>query len=456
LEEDLPFSPENAIYDAKVVSIMGNSAEVLACAAPKNRVSEFLAKMQDAGIEISQLSCEGVALANCWEKWNEPPKVQPSTQIQLEGESRPERSMRVLLNIGHTQTLVCAFEDERLVGVRSILWGGKNLVEALVKKYELPFIEALKVLQTKAFVLLNQENVSYDQIVFSDTITESVRDLARDIQMTMLEFQSEFNGHVASISLSGGVSSVQNLHAYLTQQLEVPVNAVHILSGNFTTSFDVSPLADLNCGIALGLAIEGLKKPRNPALNFMKGEFQKQNRKYLELWQKWGSLAKVAAAAFVIFTIFSLIREQISSSLTDRSAEALKIQAKAVAKLPAKQSNDSGVKKFLKDQHQRSQDIKEVQSLARMNSALDILRKISDATPGKNNISLSVRHVSIQNNRVEIEGSVNRPQDVTALQSSLSGLSLNGKVETIRNSGQVRTGVPFAFGFNVDRGWSTK
>jgi general secretion pathway protein L len=456
LEEDLPFSPENAIYDAKVVQISGSSAEVLACAAPKTRIAEVLAKMQDAGLDISILSADGIALANCWESWNEPPPSHPGTQIQLEGEGRPARNLRVLLEIGHSRTLVCAFENESLVGVRSIFWGGKNLAESLMKKYELPYVEALKVLQSKAFILLNQDNSSYDQIVFSQAITESVRELSRDVQLTILELQSEMNGHVQAVSLTGALSRIQNIHAYLTQQLEIPVNTVSVLGKNFTTSFEVTPHIDASCGIAVGLAIEGLKKPRNPALNFLKGEFQKQNQKFKAQWEKWGTIAKLTVATLVVLTIYAMVRDQFASSLVDRVGETLKIQAKAVAKIPPKQGNAQSVKTFIKDQRKRSQDIKEVQDLAQMTSALDILRKISDASPSKSSVSLTVRKISIQNNRVEIEGSVARPQEVLTLQNSLTGLSLNGKVETLRTRSSAGTGIPFAFGFNVDRGLTTK
>ncbi len=454
LEEDIPFSPENAIYDAKIVKVLGHSAEVLACAAPKLRITELMAKMQDANIDISLLSCEGLALANCWEKWNEAPSSISNAPLQLEGEDRPERHMRILLDIGHTRTLVCAFEDNHLIGLRSILWGGKNLAETLMRKYELPYVEALNVLETKSFVLLNQENSSYDQIVFSQTITEGLNELARDVQMTLLEFQSEFNGKVMGVSLTGGISLIQNLNAYMTQILEVPVNPVQILNGNFTVGFEVTPHIDSTCGVALGLAIEGLKKPRNPALNFLKNEFQKQNLRYQKLWENWGRFAKLAAVAFVAFTAYSVIRDQVALSLVEKSTEALKNQAKAVAKLPSKQSNETGVKKFIKEQRLRTQDIKAIQNLAKMNSALDVLRKISDVAPGKTNSSVLVRRLNIQNQHVEIEGSVGRAQELTVLQASLTSLSITGKLEILKSTVQSPGRVPFAFSLNVDRGIS--
>ena len=53
LEEELPFSNDTAIYDAKVIHHFGSTAEVLACATPKNRIQKVLDLMQDSNIDLS-------------------------------------------------------------------------------------------------------------------------------------------------------------------------------------------------------------------------------------------------------------------------------------------------------------------------------------------------------------------------------------------------------------------
>ena len=249
---------------------------------------------------------------------------------------------------------------------------------------------------------------------------------------------------------------MQNLHPYLTTQLEIPVNPINILTGSFATAFQVAPEMDSTCGVALGLAIEGLKKPRNPATNFLRSEFQKKDQKLAAVWERWGTLTKYTAALLAVLIVHSTLRDQFSSSAVEKSTEALKTQAKVVAKLPTKQANDAGIKKYLKDERKRTQEIKELQSLAHMNSALEILRKISDAAPGKNSSTLTVRRVNIQNNRVIVEGSMARPQEIATFQKDLAGISNTGKVETLRSTMTTTRGIPFAFGFNVDRGISNK
>jgi general secretion pathway protein L len=453
LEEDLPFNSDNAIYDAKIIMSLGSSAEVLACATPVGRVGELLEKFHTAGIDPHIVSVEGIALANCWEKWNDAPPMQTATALHMEGSARPERQIHLVIELGHSSTIVCAFDGNSLIGVRSILWGGKNVAEAIAQKYEISFVEALQILKNQAFILPTHENATYDQIVFSDTICEATKELTRDLQMTILEFQTEFNSTVVSANITGGLSQIQHLHTFLTRELEVGVNPSRILTGNFTTAFNPTPSMDTGCGVAVGLAIEGLKRPRNPALNFMKGQYQKQNKKITQLWEKWGDLAKTVAIFFVVLTLFAIVRDQVSSSLVDKSTEGLKKQAKLIARLSEKKSSEENIRKFINEQRKKTKEIKSIQNLSKMNSALDILKKISENSPGKNSITLTVKKIKIQNSRVEVEGTVARPQEISALQKSLASMAINGKVDTTQPTLPATSGgTPFAFSFQVDRG----
>lgn len=454
LEEDIPFSGENSVFDAKIVRTLGNSAEVLACAAPKHHIRTILQRCTDAGISPALISTEGTAFANIYEKWNEAPPALPTPDSSLlEGESRAERDVHLTLNMGHTRTLVCAFEGNSLIGVRTILWGSKNIAEGVSKKYEIPYLEALKEVQTKAFILTNKQGATFDQVTFSETIAKSVRELVRDLQLSILEFKSEFNAIISQVGLTGGASNIKNLGPFLTQQLEVPVNKVYPLDMIPNVLFEKNTKTDTTFGLALGIAIEGLKKPRNPAINFLKGEFAKQNHLARNLWDKWGPTLKTAAAAIVVFFIYSMMRETFSMELADRAEEALKTQAKNVAKLSGKKATEANIKKYIRENKKRAADLKTLGSVASMNSALEILKKINDATPAKNVLTLDVKKLHVQDNEVSIEGYVTNKSEVSVLQQSLGNLASDGKVNTRESQLQPTTGkTAFSFNFKVDRG----
>lgn len=454
LEEDLPFSSDNAIFDAKIIRTVGNGAEVLACATPKVHVQNCLQRGNDAGVDPFIISSEGTAFANIFERWNEPPPAIPPAPIALnDEENKPIRHLALVLNIGHTRTLVSAFESNSLIAVRSILWGGKNIAEAITAKYEIPFLEALKELQTKAFILTNKQGATFDQITFSDTIAKSVREMARDLQLSILELKGEFNAEIDSIALTGGVSLVQNIGPFLTQVLEVPVNRVSVLDSFPNVLFDKSAQNGAKAGIALGLAIEGLKKPRNPPVNFLRGDFAKENHAIKLFWEKWGHTAKVAAAAVVTLFIYTNLRESFSLNLADRTQEVLKTQAKNVAGLKGKAASENGIRKYIRENKKRASDLKTLASVSSMNSALDIIKKINDATPGKGAVTLDVHQLQILDSEVVLQGYVNSPKELSLLQQSLTNITTNGKVQTQNPTlGSLAGKTAFAFRFNVDRG----
>lgn len=454
LEEEIPFSGDNSVFDAKIVRTIGNSAEVLACAAPKHHVRTLLQRCADANIEPALISTEGTAFANIYEKWNEAPPAQPPAETNLlDTQERPERTVHLTLNMGHTRTLVCAFEGNSIIGVRTILWGAKNIADAVGKKYEIPYLDALKEVQTKAFILTNKQGATFDQITFSETIAKSVRELVRDLQLSILEFKSEFNAIITQIGLTGGSSAIKNLGPFLTQQLELPVNKVYPLDMIPNVLFEKSPKTDTTFGLALGIAIEGLKKPRNPAVNFLKGEFAKQNNFARNMWDKWGPTIKVATAALAIFFVYSMLRESFSLQLADRAEEALKTQAKNVAKLTGKKATEANIKKYIRENKKRAADLKTLGNVATMNSALEIVKKINDATPAKNSVTLDVKGIHVRDNEVSLEGYVNNANELSVLQQALGNLSLDGKVNRGAAQPQPQTGkTAFSFNFKVDRG----
>ena len=453
LEEEIPFSSDNSIFDAKIVRTIGNSAEVLACAAPKHHIRTLLQRCADAGIDPALISAEGTAFANIYERWNEPPPSLPANPAMLDPENKLERNIHLVLDMGHTRTLVCAFEDKSIVGVRTILWGAKNIADAVARKYEIPYLEAMKEIQAKSFILTSKAGATFDQITFSETIAKSVRELVRDMQLSILEFKSEFNAVVTQIGLTGGSSNIKNLGPFLTQQLEVPVNKSHPMDAFPNISFEKNNRTDTVFGLALGLAIEGLKKPRNPAINFMRGEFAKQNNYTRLLWHKWGPTIRIAAATLVVFFIYSMMRETFSLQLAERADEALRAQAKSVAKLSGSKATDANIKKYIRENKKRAADLKTLASVASMNSAMEVLKKINDASPVKNQVTLDVKHVQIKDASVAISGYVNNANEVTILQQSLANLSLDGKINSSPSTMKARSGkIGFSFDFKVDRG----
>lgn len=456
LEEDLPFSSETAIYDARVIRQAGPTSELLACAIPKRSVVEILEKISSSGLSIQILTAEGLAFANSYIDWQSAPPLSPAPTIDLLDDAKKieiaPRILHLQLQLGHEHSLVCAFENNQLVAVRSVLWGASNIVKAIARKYEIPEIEAAQELKSKAFILPNKDNASYDQVVFSDTISGQFKDFCRELRLSILEIETELHGKVISAEYTGGLAGVLNLSAFLTQSLELQVNRSSPLAG-FQTLFEKTPAIENSIGTALGLALEGLRKPKNPALQFLRGELAPKNESMQIFFQTWKSTFACAASLVVLFFIYSYLRESFSLSLNERATEQIQIQAKSVAKLTSKQANESGVKKYIRDKRKRAQELKQLEGLAKMNSALEVLRNISDSAPGKSQAGIDIKVFKIEDSKIYMMGIARNPNEKNALQKSLTSIAKNGKVDNQpANSSPGALGVPFAFQFQVDRG----
>jgi general secretion pathway protein L len=161
----------------------------------------------------------------------------------------------------------------------------------------------------------------------------------------------------------------------------------------------------------------------------------------------------MATAVLAIFFVYSMLRESFSMGLMDRAEEALKIQAKNVAKLPEKKATEANIKKYIRENKKRAADLRTLASVASMNSAMEILKKINDATPSKGVVTLDVKKLQVHDNDVSIEGYVTNANELTVLQQALSNLSVEGKIATGNSALKPAVGKKaFSFNFKVDRG----
>ncbi|AZZ37131.1 pilus assembly protein PilM [Bdellovibrio sp. qaytius] len=472
MEEDIPFDPDLCLFDAKVISTEGLSAHVLAIAAPKSHIEKCLSLAKDFGVEPYTLTVDGISFSNLLEVWDSAPPQYATATGPLSfnpDEETPELEetsggtvtgspIQVTLNIGHKRTILCAQIEGRLVFVRSLMWGADQIISEFMRKFQLPYLEAQRMLQNEAALLLTKANQDFETANTASTIEKSMRELVRDLQMSFLELQSEFHGNIQNVYLTGGLSLLPNVGAFLTQHLEVPCNPVSLLEPYIdatTIQTNNIPLDAVKSrfATAVGIAIEAFKKPKNPALQFMKGEFVAENNRLKQFWSDWGLIAQTAAAAVIVFFIWGSFRESMTTTLAEKGDAALTTQAKSVARLPKKQANEKGVKKYITDNKKRAQEFKLLSQVAGMNSALDVLKKISEISPDKTQSKIDIMQLQITDDNVKIVGYANSPREVTLMNQRLTTMALNKKVteETPQLPSQPNR-VAFSLSLKTDRG----
>lgn len=457
MEEDIPFDTDSCIFDAKIIHTQGLSADVLSTAAPKSHIEKIISLAADFGIEVHIVTVEGLAYANLVEEWYDAPP-ESAEPISINQTDSSVKNLQIVLNIGHKKTLFTAFENNRLIFTRSLFWGANQLILEIIKKHAISYVEATHILHTQAGIVLNKEGVSFEQAQLSDLLSKNLLELIRDLQMTIIELQSQFNANITAVHFTGGASRINNLSGFLTQHLEVACNPIYLLQnyvGSMSSLSSPEQAHDVEARFttAVAVGIEGFKKSINPPTNLLKGIFAKQHDGLKVLWGKWGNLVQIGATAMLVLFVWSAFRLSFSSVLAEKVDEAIITQAKGVAKLPKKQANEAGVKKYLKENKKKISELKQIAQVAQINSALDILKKVSEASPSKDLVKVDIMTFTVKDDVVQISGYAQSATEISALAQSLKSISTDNVVSSTPSQlTPVSNKTAFNISFKTDRG----
>nr|HPI40943.1 hypothetical protein [Pseudobdellovibrionaceae bacterium] len=286
----------------------------------------------------------------------------------------------------------------------------------------------------------------------------SLKDLIREVKLTLFELQSDLQCEITQIYLSGGVSQLKNLTAYLTQWLEIPVNRYKPLIHPTGISFENLGTHFTIQSIALGYAIEGLKKAKNPPLNFRKGEFAKQNVIFKEYRQSLIQVSPYLASTFVLLFLFANLRTSMSEDLVNNSKSTLKAISKNIPEL-GKKSGPTQAQRYIREKKSAEKQIEELKNISKMNTGLDLLEKLSTGLSKSNSLTYHISSLNINDQMLHIEGFANSALTIAEIKKMLTLQSIDQKVSSVSSqyqSGPRPNRIPFAFELMVDRGLETK
>lgn len=447
LEDDIPFSAENSMFDAKITHFVGNTAHVLACACPKEHLIQIIKHVNDGGLQPDIISVDGLAITNLFEEWRESPWEYPADFMPAPDAS----SVDAIISIGHKTTTLAVVKDGYLLDLRLIDWGGKDIAELIASRYSMHYLEALKELRKKAFILTNNDGATREQVALSDVIKTAVDSLAQKLQLALVDIKSQYQIDYRQAILVGGVSQLRNLGAYLTQKLEIASNRLGHLDRLPQLDFSASPNSEVSQITAIGLAIEGVKRAKNPPINLLKGDFAKQNQTFRLLWDKWGYATKMLAAVFILLVLWGSLRISLSTSNSEVAYDLLRTQAKTI--LDSKRPNDREIKSYIREQERKLQVKEMIDSLQGINSTLDILKQISALAPNsKRPTGLNVRVFNVNSDTVNIVGEASRVEIINKIQAALKSAAIKGEIQTNQPTIRTTPGYKsFSYTFKVQR-----
>ncbi len=446
LEDDMPLSVEKSIYDSKIIKYHAKTAEVIAMACVAEEVERTLDIFERGHIDPDIITPEFAALANLYEKWYK----SPEEVNQEEAEKQPDR---LIVHIGHSKSFVGVVSNGFLIWGRSIMWGIERVASSISKSFQVPFTTALDMMPSKAFVLLSTSGANKDQIKMSDAVTEALQPLIQDLRLSMMLANTEYGANIEQIEMIGGPAHVKNLAGFFTQELERPTNVVNpikSLSGQHMKNHE--RLADVFV-VSLGLAIEGLRRPLNPPVNFRQGEMAKKNLSFEKFWEKWGYTTKIVTAAYIIFCIYGVAYDSIATQLELASYDVMTTQATKIAKIKTRTGIESKIRSYIRKNKKKAELVSVYDQLEEINSPLKFVNDVSQTLPSnKDTKAYEIRRFVVDNMKVNIQGVATDAKTIEKINRSLKGLAAGGKIKAVPAVIQKEEGRQvFGFEFQVKR-----
>ncbi len=452
LEDEIPVAHDALLYDGKVIRFIGSTSEVMAMAVQKNVVEDLLSMLRDGHIEPQIVSLSSAALSNLFESTFDAPPTVPITE-----QPTPEvNSATCILDIGFKNSKASIFRNERLIEIRLIDWGAIDLINAVSKKYSLAVSEAIKEVQRKGFVLLADDGATKDQIVFSNLFKERLDEFSMKLRSTFVEIETAHQVSVQEIDFIGGISFFRNLAPYLTQKLNIKTNRLRLvpLQKWFPDqiNLETNPHQEFQCAVAISLALEAIKRPVNPPINFLNGDLARNTKAYKQILEKWGHTLQIAGTLVVAFFAWTFLRDDFASTMLIKADETLTQVVQNTPEIKGRRASVATVNKYIEEQMKMRKNIEAAEDLKGINSAIDVISSISNALPRKQDLKLNIITLNVLNDTVKLEGEVDMVSGIQKIRESLKAVSVDGKINETKGTQAITQGWNgFSFSFRVKR-----
>ncbi|MDE0118532.1 MAG: pilus assembly protein PilM [Bdellovibrionales bacterium] len=420
LEEKLSlFDNKNLISDIKTTHFIEGKQQVLVFSAFKDNISDLIKDINSIGITPYILTCEASAVANLFE-------ITEDTQNKRE-------NYDLYLKIGHTHTMALVFIQGRLRNVYSFGWGAAACIRKIAIKYEVPFQKAMQQFCEKAFVLTQTKGYTGSQIAFSKILQQAFDNLIDKLRLLLLQLEGEKNYRCKKVFLFGGGSQVRNLQTLLSTQLNVPVSRVehppHFPQWNLRNNNEQQN----NLVTALGAAMEGLKKTKDPAINFLKEEFAVKINPFSFFAHRWKHPLVLGISAFIILLCYSVLHNHQSEKLSDKTHRLFKTKSIQIAKINPKELDIQRVQKFLLSRKKITKQAELAKQISLMPSALDTMKRLSVAINKKQSWKLEIQELNIIDDKIEIKGEIVASY-LNLLEKNLTELAKTGSLKKLEDS----------------------
>ena len=235
-EHHIPFAIDEVFLDHQIMGETANSMSVVLVATKKLKVLEYVAAVEDAGLEAVVVDLDAFAMQNQYEL-NNPDDGHEAT---------------ALIDIGAAIMKTNVIQGNGSIFARDVAFGGDNYTDAIAQSLNIPWDKAEAAKQGQ------EVGVDWDDLV--PAIESVSRELSLEIQRSFDYFASTPESErIGKIVLSGGSAKLTGIEEFLASSWGVPVELARPFSGIDCDSAGLSDSELQEIGplfaVAVGLAL---------------------------------------------------------------------------------------------------------------------------------------------------------------------------------------------------------
>ncbi len=256
LDDELPFSIDDAAYDYSALSQTGQISHVHVAATLAKNVDSLVTELQNVGVDPDLVTTEAWALRTLLNR-----------SLGTTAQEKPV----MLICIGHRYTILHVQWHGFPVFTRELNWGGLDLTTEICRKLEIPIQQAEKL-------KINPGETPLSVILEASLQQGAMKDLISELKQAELVCRSITHEPISDIYCTGPSTQLQGLVSAIEGALSHPVRPIKALSSISPAAMTYSEQTDSQFALASGLALCLLGSGRTAPINFRKGQFSKSGR----------------------------------------------------------------------------------------------------------------------------------------------------------------------------------
>jgi Tfp pilus assembly PilM family ATPase len=208
IEDDVPVEIEEYIVDAVPLRDAGDGklVDCIVAAARTEHLRGIIERLSAIGLDPAEITCGPYIYSYATRLSSEPSVFEPLA----------------ILDLGHSSSELVIIEGGRSVSYRSILWGGKNITDAIRQEYNITFSHAENI--KEEYGMLRAETVTAPGSMEEKIITlcrESVDPLVVTLRQTLMGYLAKTGKMPQKLFLCGGTARLRGMAPHLQGALSV-------------------------------------------------------------------------------------------------------------------------------------------------------------------------------------------------------------------------------------------